>query len=311
MTKSSGCDMVHRYESNPVIDLTHLSFKAMDICNAGVARCNGAYVLLVSIQTLRGLYYMYAARSDDGLHFEMDNDPLLGPSDGGPYARYDEFGVLDARVTPLDGIWYISFDVLSRHGFRLGLGKTDDFRHIERIGLVSEPDTKAGALFPRKINGKYARLERPWERGSIWLSYSNDLTHWGWSDIVLTPRSGHWDHDRVGVAMPPVEIHSGWLLVYYGVKQTSAGPLFRLGAAILDRDNPVRIAGRTNVPILAPREPYERIGDVPNLVFSCGGLVETGDVLRLYYGAANSCICMGTIQIEEIVETCLQSEREF
>jgi predicted GH43/DUF377 family glycosyl hydrolase len=115
----------------------------------------------------------------------------------------------------------------------------------------------------------------------------------------------------VGAATSPIKVDEGWLLVYYGEKLTSAGPLFRLGAAILDAKDPTQVVGRANVPVLGPREPYERIGDVPNLVFSCGAVVGSKGDLTLYYGAANSCICVGTTDVATLVKRCLEAEREF
>ena len=122
----------------------------------------------------------------------------------------------------------------------------------------------------------------------------------------MTPRGGFWDCDRIGVASPPTLTRAGWLFIYYGVKRTSAGPLFRLGAAILDTRNPAKVVGRTNVPILSPREDYERIGDLPNLVYSCGIIIEDNDEVKLYYGASNSCIAVGTTTVETIMAACLE-----
>jgi len=304
-------DIVHRCESNPIITIQNLSFPCGDICNAGAVKVDAAYMLLVTIKSLDGTYAVYPARSSDGLRFEVGDEPLLAPSREGPFEIYEKLGVLDARITQTEGGFFISYDAVGHHGYRLGLARTKDFSSIERIGLVSEPDTKGGALFPKKIKGKYARLERPWTRGNIWVSYSTDFRYWGWSEVVMTPRSGYWDGNRIGTATPPKEISQGWLIIYYGVKETSSGPLFRLGAAILDRENPACVVGRTNIPILSPRELYERIGDVPNLVFSCGTIIEPNDEVKLYYGAANSCICLGTTSVEDIVKACMESEREF
>ncbi len=128
--------------------------------------------------------------------------------------------------------------------------------------------------------------------------------------MVLTPRGGFWDSDRIGVAAPPVEIDNGWLSLYYGVKQTSAGPLIRIGAAILEKENPSSVISRTNIPILSPREEYERIGDVPNIVYACGAIFES-DLVKLYYGAADSCICVGIAKIQDIVSACFNSVSEF
>ncbi|MFB0517372.1 MAG: glycoside hydrolase family 130 protein [Candidatus Neomarinimicrobiota bacterium] len=308
MPKKRSRDLIHRWEGNPIITIEDLSFPCADISNAGVVKFGGEYILLLTIQSLEGFYYIYPARSKDSQHFEIGNKPVLAPSKKGPTAVYDQMGVLDARVTRLGNYYYISYDALGPHGYRLVLARTQDFKSFERLGFISEPDVKGGALFPRKIRGKYARLERPWEGGSIWISFSEDLKYWGWSEVVMTPRGGYWDCDRIGVATPPMKIEQGWLLIYYGVKHTSAGPLFRLGAAILDTRNPVSVLGRTDEPILSPREYYERIGDLPNLVFSCGAIIESDDEVKLYYGSSNSCIAMGTTMVEKIVAACMGEE---
>ena len=117
------------------------------------------------------------------------------------------------------------------------------------------------------------------------------------------------DSDRIGTAAPPIRVDAGWLLIYYGEKHTTGGPLVRLGAAVLAAEDPSRVIARSNIPILSPRERYERIGDVPNVVFSCGALLEDGQV-KVYYGASDSCICLGSAAVEDIVAVCFEGERE-
>jgi predicted GH43/DUF377 family glycosyl hydrolase len=116
---------------------------------------------------------------------------------------------------------------------------------------------------------------------------------------------------RIGVGPPPMEIEIGWLLIYYGIKDTSSGPIFRLGAVILDKDDPTKILGRSNIPILSPQENYERIGDMPNIVFSTGAVIKENGSLVIYYGAADSCICMGTTTVDEIKGICQGRRKEF
>ncbi|MGQ9553704.1 MAG: glycoside hydrolase family 130 protein [Anaerolineae bacterium] len=311
MTLRRDRDIVARWRGNPIVTLDDLSFRCNIIRNAGAVKVGNEYLLLLTIQCLKGVCRIYAAHSKDGYYFEVNDQPLMAPSAEKEYAIYEEQGVLDARVVCLDGDYYICYDALGPHGYRLGLARTRDFQTIERLGLISEPDTKCGVLFPRKIGGKYARLERPGAGHSIWVSYSDDLEYWGWGEAVMTPRGGYWDNDRIGVATPPVETEQGWLFVYYGVKQTSAGPVIRLGAAMLEAENPSEVIGRTNVPILSPRERYERIGEVPNLVYSCGAIVEPDEEVKLYYGAANSCICLGLTSIQEMAAACLEPVQEF
>ena len=305
MTMKRSRDLVHRWEGNPIITIEDLTFPCADISTAGAIKVGGEYILLLTVQSLEGSYSIYPARSADGYHFDIGSGPALAPSKNGPAALYDRMGVLDARIVKLGTDYYVSYDALGPHGYRLALARTVDFETFERLGFMSEPDIKGGVLFPSKIKGKYARLERPWKGGSIWLSYSQDLEYWGWSEVVLAPRGGYWDCDRVGVATPPMKTDKSWLIIYYGVKHTAAGPLFRLGAAILDARNPARVIGRTDEPILSPREYYERIGDLPNLVFSCGAVIEPDNEVKLYYGASNSCIAVGTTTMERIVAACM------
>jgi predicted GH43/DUF377 family glycosyl hydrolase len=310
-TKSYKRDVIHRWEGNPIITVRSLPFKCSDILNAGVVKYKGQYLLLMSIQRLNGCFAIYPAYSSNGYHFEIGDTPLIEPSKDEKYAVYEEIGVLDPRITQMGDEYFISYIAQGHHGYCLGLAKTKDFEHVEKIGLLTEVDTKAGCLFPEKINGKYAMLERPSVGNSIWISYSDDLVFWGWQEVVMTPRSGFWDTSRIGVASPPIEIEEGWLITYYGVKDTSAGPLYRIGAAILAKDNPAQVMGRTNIPILSPRQEYERIGDINNMVFSCGALIENNEDLRFYYGAANSCLCAGQAKVKDIVSLCLEEDKEY
>ena len=312
MPRRKSVDLVKRWEGNPIITTPDLSFPVLDICNAGAVKTeDGEYLLLIRIDHLEGRAQIHLARSRDGYRFEVDDEPVMKPASKGPFEMYETMGVEDPRITRIDGEYYIVYTANSGLGVRLGLAKTKDFKSIKRVALISEPDTKHGALFPRKIKGRYLRLERPAAGDSIWISYSDDLVYWGSSEPVLTPRGGFWDFHRVGAAAPPIEIDEGWLISYHGVKSTSAGPLFKLGVAIADKEDPTQILARSNVPILSPREPYERIGDVNNLVFSTGAILEPDGQLKIYYGGSDSCICVGTASVEEVVERCQEGVEEF
>jgi predicted GH43/DUF377 family glycosyl hydrolase len=298
-------NVVRRWEGNPVIALGDVPIPANDVHNAGAVRFGGEYVLLVTVENLRGDCAIYQARSPDGRRFRMEHRPVLAPSRHGPFAKYENEGVRDARITPFEDTFYIVYLAQSSHGVRLALAQTDDFESFRRVALISEPDTKNGMLFPARFDGRFARLERPREGGNIWISFSEDLLHWGGWRVLMTPRHGFWDYDRIGAALPPIETHCGWMLFYYGVREVPGGPVFRLGTAFLDRDDPTRVLGRSNMPVLAPHERYERIGDVANLVFSCGAVLSgDGTQVELYFGAADSCICLGTVPMAELEQLC-------
>ncbi|MBW8015522.1 MAG: glycosidase [Planctomycetes bacterium] len=303
-------DIVHRWQGNPLIDITDLDFKCSDIHNAGTIVFEGEILLLVTIEHLAGRRCIHLARCNND-HYTVDKTPFLKPSEDAKYKQHESHGVLDARITFLEGVYYIMYIALGDHGYRLGLAKTHDFVTIERIGIISEPDTKTGVLFPQKIKGRYARLERPRHGHSVWITYSDDLIHWGASEMVISPRDGFWDSSRIGVGSVPIEIEQGWLVLYYGAKDTSAGSIYRIGAIILDKEHPEKVIGRAGIPILSPRENYERIGDVPNIVFSTGAILTPNGEINIYYGAANSCICIGTTTVNNIVATCMQSKEEY
>jgi predicted GH43/DUF377 family glycosyl hydrolase len=303
-------DLVYRWEGNPVITTDDLPFPCLDIRDAGVAVVDGNYVLLVTIEALDGRTRMFRAESRDGHEFKVHPEPVLAPADKEPFFEHEVNGIEDPRITYLDGVYYVVYTANSPLGLRLGLARTSDFRSFERVALISEPDTKHGTLFPEKFGGRYARLERPRDGGSIWVSYSDDLLYWGGMHYVMGPRHGFWDFHRIGPGTPPMRVEEGWLIIYYGVKETSAGPLIRLGSAILDGDEPHKLLGRSDVPVLTPEEDYERIGDVDNLVFTCGAVLEEKDRLRLFYGGADSCINVGTASAKRIVQRCIDMNGE-
>lgn len=310
-TSQSGPDIIKRWEGNPVINYEDLNFPCLNILNAGVTKYNDQFILLIRVETMKGYSVFVAGRSPDGLHFLLDKNPIMEPAVSGIFAKFEDRGVEDPRITFLDTTYYIVYTANSRYGQRLVLAKTDDFKKIERIAFMSGPNNKNGALFPKKISNRYARLERPFEGGNIWISYSDDLLFWGNSLVVLTPRGGgYWDSDRVGCEVPPIEVDEGWLVLFYGVRETSGGPIFRMGAAMLDKDDPSKLLGRSDIPILSPREEYERIGDGGNTIFSCGAIAqkETNE-LYLYYGASNMVICLGTAKLDDIIKNSLGERR--
>jgi predicted GH43/DUF377 family glycosyl hydrolase len=148
-------------------------------------------------------------------------------------------------------------------------------------------------------------IHRPVSASSadIWLSYSTDLHHWGDHTLLLAARRGAWwDANRIGLSPPPIETKDGWLLIYHGVRMTGGGCLYRLGLALLDLEHPDRVLARSHRWFFGPEEPYERHGDVGNVVFPCGTTVaDDGDTLMVYYGGADTCIALATGSIVKMV----------
>jgi predicted GH43/DUF377 family glycosyl hydrolase len=306
MSGSFGQDLVRRWPGNPILTPSDIPFPCNTVFNAAATCFEGEYLLLLRVEDLGGHSLFVLARSADGLHFQVDDEPAMTPASEGEFAVYEAKGIEDPRITKLDDTFYIMYTAASDYGPRLALARTHDFRRFERIGLISEPDNKDGVLFPRKIGGRYVRLDRPMVggQGNIWISYSDDLAHWGRSRVVMPVRGDSWDSWRVGASAQPIETQYGWLEIYHGVKGTSHGPIYRLGAAMLDLEDPSTVLCRSSIPILTPREPYERVGDVPNVVFSSGAIMEKDEELKIYYGAADTCICVGTARLSDLMRFC-------
>ena len=305
-----GYDILHRFEGNPIITLEDIPFRCNTVFNGTVVKKGEEYFQILRVEGQQGYSVFALAKSKDGLHFAVENKPVMEPARKGPFARYEKRGIEDPRFTTIDGVYYIMYTAYSKYGPRIALAKTEDFFHYERIALVSEPGNKDGILFPEKINGEYVRLDRPIGKGvgSMWVSYSKNLVDWGKSEILMTPRQGMWDSYRIGASVPPIRTRHGWLEIYHGVKMTSAGPIYRIGTVLMDLEQPHKVVARCNKPILSPREDYERIGDVGNVAFACGAVVEDTGEIKVYYGAADTCICVATAEFENLIDITLNNK---
>ncbi|GAA4404935.1 glycoside hydrolase family 130 protein [Nibrella viscosa] len=232
---------------------------------------------------LTSLSHLRLARSHDGIHFIPDDKPFLFPT------RADEaFGVEDARITFLEGKYWITYTAVSERGPGVGLAQTHDFTDVNRIGMVLPPPNKDACLFPDRINDKYLMLHRPMVheigKPSIWLSESPDGIHWGQHRYVFGPSDKNWEYQKIGAGPEPILTDEGWLVCYHGTSQTTE---YALALALLDGDSPSRIIGRSAVPLLTPELAWEREGFFPNVVFSNGWIQWPDNRIWVYYGAAD------------------------
>lgn len=250
---------------------------------------------------LTSISHLRVARSADGVRFAVDPAPALAPA-----TAYETFGVEDARITRVDHTYWVNYTAVSPLGIATALASTTDFRTFERHGVVFPPNNRDVTIFPERIGGRWAALHRPMPSGlgttSIWLATSPDLVAWGDHRIVAEPRAGMWDDVKIGGGAVPFRVRAGgrdaWLAVYHGV--TGSPNRYALGALLLDAADPTRVLGRSREPILAPEAPYERSGFFDGVVFSCGLLAE-GDLVRVYYGAADGVTAVADLSLDGIL----------
>ncbi len=295
-----------RYEKNPILTRADIPYPCNTVFNAAAVKFKGKYLLLLRIEDLRGYSHLTLARSDDGYNFKVDERPWIIPSTAPEYEVYERFGIEDPRITPFEDRYLITYTAFGPYGPRVGIGFTKDFKHFERIGLITEVDNKDAVIFPEKVGNRYVMIDRPagfgGARGDIWIQYSPDLIHWGEARVLLATEPG-WSSGKLGISTPPVKTAEGWLLLYHGVRQTGNGKLYRVGALLLDLDEPHKIIGYTPHFIFGPEEWYERTGDVPNVVFPCGLIME-GETLKMYYGAADTYIAVAEAELSNLISAC-------
>lgn len=303
-------DHLTRYEDNPILTAGDIPFTCNTVFNGSAVRMDDEYIILLRVEGQHGYSLFALGRSEDGYEFELERLPVMTPATYGPMEKYEVAGIEDPRITILEDTIYLTYTAFSGYGPCMALARTEDFMSYERLGLISEPGNKDGLLFPRKVGGRYARLDRPigGDVGHIWISFSEDLMHWGDSRVLLETQPGYWDSYRVGGSCVPIETPEGWLEIYHGVKMTSGGPIYRAGVALLDLEDPSNVLGRSPIPVLSPRTDYERIGDINNVVFASAAIVEADGEVKVYYGAADTSICVATGKLDELVELARAGE---
>lgn len=304
--------LIKRYNNNPIITKDDVPYPVATVHNAGVVKYNNRYIMIFRSHKLNGRSILGKAESDDGFNFTVDKEPFMVPSSEGIFKEYEEYGVEDPRIIFIDGEFLITYSAYSRYGVRVGLAKTLDFKSVERFSLITEADYRNVVIFPEKFNGLYARLDRPHSEispWSIWISYSPDLKYWGESKLIMKPVQYHWDEMKIGPGAPPVKTARGWLSIYHGVFPTMDGCVYRLGVALHDLEDPSRIIAVGDDWILQPEEVYEITGYVHNVVFTCGAVPEEDGSIKIYWGGADKVMCVGTGNIEDIVDHCLNNSR--
>lgn len=300
--------LIHRCEHNPILTSDDWPYPINTVFNAGATLlADGTTLLLCRVEDRRGISHLCAARSQNGVtDWKIDLQPTFSPD---PKNWPEElWGIEDPRITYLEDLntYAVVYTSYSRGGPGVSLALTKDFKKFERYGVIMPPEDKDAALLPRKIGDCWALVHRPVTSllgAHMWISYSPDLRHWGSHRLILEARRGAWwDANKIGLSPPPILTSEGWLMLYHGVRQTASGALYRLGLALFDEHSPEKCLLRSDEWIFRPEEDYELAGDVGNVIFPCGyTLSPDGDTIRLYYGAADTCIALATASIKEML----------
>ncbi|MBU1084242.1 MAG: glycoside hydrolase family 130 protein [Candidatus Omnitrophota bacterium] len=292
-----------RYKGNPIVTSKDVP-RANSIHNSAIVPVEDGYAGIFRVDEIDLNFTMHVGKSKDGIDWKIDPAPIkmeCGNLDIPIKAR-----TYDPRLTKIGDTYYFTWCIDSPQGPCIGLATTKDFITFRQMENIMPPANRNCVIFPRKIGGKFAILHRPSDRGhtpfgDMFYSTSPDLEHWGCHRFVFGTLPNCWQSTKVGPGPAPIEIEEGWLLIYHGVWTSCNGYIYYAGGAILDKDRPWKVLYRTRDYLLAPTEQYERVGDVPNVVFPSSAVINK-DMLRLYYGCADTCISIAEAKVTDIID---------
>lgn len=324
---------------NPILTPNPINeWESLITCNPGVIYDKGIFYMLYRAagNDKEHVIRFGLATSKDGVHFERSSKKFaFGPSIDG----YDSGCIEDPRIVKFDDDFYITYayrpyapgqywtfahDVvllpecgdhaplaIKQNLGNTALAVTKDFVNFKRLGRLTSPvlDDRDVILFPEQVGGKYVMLHRPKqyvgdEYGvkypSVWIKFSDDLLDWESkeSHLLMTGIEGTWE-EKIGGSTPPIRTEAGWLMLYHGVEHGGCG-FYRVGAVLLDIDNPLKLIARTPQPILEPELDYELNGMYHGCVFPTGNVV-VDDTLYVYYGAADMNIGLATCPLNDLI----------
>ncbi len=327
-----------KYEGNPILS-AHPDHPWEDLCTLNPAAVHDGerFWLLYRAaghdvgHTIR----LGLAVSDDGFHFTRCSDePVLSPDPIGP----DAGGCEDPRLVKMGKFYYLTYASrtflpgqywLPEHkylGFTAEPGPaylnsnasvthlaiSEDLVHWKKLGRMTDSrvDNRDAILFPEKIAGRYWMISRPmdWfgpgygcDMPSMWVSASDDLVEWRDYRLLATGTQG-WESKKIGGSAPPLRTDRGWLFLYHGVDKRDDA--YRVGALLLDLNNPTKILARTKDWLMEPEFDYETQGYYNGCVFPCGNVI-VGDTLYVYYGAADKFCCAATCSLSALLDHLL------
>lgn len=311
--------LFERYSKNPIlIPQTRNRWESKAVFNCGAIFDDKIHLFYRAI----GEYQKYVssigyAYSNDGYSFERQRNIAIPTTES-----YEKYGMEDPRITKIQNKIIITYVVLTDYVTKQpkvssALAITPDYVNFKKLGILTDyvEENKDVVFFAEKLNsnngdgGSFFSLHRPgkWvgriygtNKPSIWIGEGNSLNVISKFSLLMKPEQD-WESLKIGVGPPPIKTSKGWLIIYHGVDNNR---VYRVGAALLDLQDPRKILARTKDPIFEPTETYERFGDVNNVVFPTG-LTVIDRKIFMYYGAGDKVCCLAIADTDQLIEHVL------
>lgn len=326
---------ISKCKNNPVLSSLDVPYESSSVFNAGVTKFNGRYVMVFrndygstkeqwqdycdgKVDRPPILTNIGLAFSADGIKWDVQAEPCFSLSD--PNAKISR--AYDPRLTVIDGRCYMCFALDTFYGVRGGIAVTDDFNNFDILTLTV-PDNRNMVLFPEKIDNNFIRLERPFpvygrsscETFDIWLSRSPDCRYWGDHALLLGAEMVSFANSKIGPGAPPVKTEKGWLTTFHVVWKHEDRELntwehswkkeYLGGLMLLDLNDPSKIIGMYDKPLLSPESREELEGFRGSVIFPGGMILEDSGEVKIYYGAADTVESMASADVNDLIALCL------
>jgi beta-1,2-mannosidase len=296
-----------RLSADPIVSPRGDTFESAGTFNPSVVKKDGKFVMLYRAQDRNGTSSLGYATSDDGIHFTRRQEAVMVSE--APYEKGG--GVEDPRLQEIGGTYYLTYTgynnvdgpAADKKDAQLCLATSADLIHWQRRGVIipsfkgkwNVKWTKSGAIVPEKVNGKYWMYYLADAQGKdtqMGVAYSNDLLHWteALDHPVLASRPGSFDSQVVEPGPAPIITPQGIFLIYNGADDKL---VYSTGWVLFDKKDPTKVLARSDKPVFAPDKEWEKVGQVPNVVF-VEGMVREGNRWLFYYGGADKHVGVAT-----------------
>ena len=296
-----------RLSSDPIISPQGNGFESAGTFNPSVVKKDGKFVMLYRAQDRKGTSALGYATSEDGIHFTRRPEPVMISE--APYEKGG--GVEDPRLQKIGDTYYLTYTgynnvdgaAADKKDAQLCLATSADLVHWQRQGVIMPSFkgkwnvkwTKSGAIVPEKINGKYWMYYLADAQGKdtqMGVAYSDDLLHWtdALDHPILSSRPGSFDSQVVEPGPAPIITPQGIFLIYNGADDKL---VYSTGWVLFDKNDPTKVLARSDEPVFAPEKDWEKVGQVPNVVF-VEGMVRDGNRWLFYYGGADKNVGVAT-----------------